>query len=124
MDEALGTEASEEALDEAVLQVQMHVGRIQRPLVREHDWPDRLLFAPFPDRLPCAACGARKRVERVHPGRIGVRRGSDRSGRTNSPVLPGRLQGLGAHELQAAGNRLPQIALVEAQPLSDFSSRS
>ena len=104
MNETLRTEAPEEALDEAVLQVQMNVGRIQRPLVSEHHGAHRLLFTPFPDRLlTWSRCP--QGIERVHPRRIRVR-AARKIRQDEFAVSRGRLQWLCSEQLQSTGNRL------------------
>ena len=71
VDEALGGEAAEQPLDDAVLQVQVDDVVVQRAGVLEDDGADRRVAAPFPELL-VALAGRAERVHRVGPGRIGA----------------------------------------------------
>ncbi len=87
MDEALGGEAAEQALHDAMLQVKMDDLVVHLARVFEDHGSDRRRAPPFPGLL-VARTGDAEGVHRVGPGGVGtfaaVERGEERSGR---PVL-------------------------------------
>ncbi len=117
VDEALGAEAGEQPLGDALLQVEVDGVLGQDPGVLEDDRADRRLPAPVGELLILLP-GSAERVERGGPARVGAaRRSSGGKVQTRRPSLVGRLdERLGTQELKGAGERIAEGRRLEADP--------
>src|SRR5262245_66228356 len=104
MDEALGAKAGEQALGDALLEVQVDGVVREYPCVLEDHGPDRRLPAPVGELLVVLP-GRPQRVERSGPARIGRYAPVERRKHVGpAAVLIRRLgKRLGTEDLQRAG---------------------
>jgi hypothetical protein len=124
-------EAAEQALDDAVLEVEVDDLAVEAAGVAEHDGADGGLAAPLPGLL-VAARGTR-RVSRVaaqvgsapaRRSRAG-RRQRARAGSVWAAALVEGGEGLGAEELEGGGQGAAEVLVAEAEPLlRDSASRA
>ena len=123
VDESLGGEPTEQAPDDAVLQVEVDDVLVHGSGVVEDDRTDRRLPSPFPGLL-IALARRPKRVHRLGPRRIGplalIEGGELEAVDGDVPVVPSRkwLQGVGVHHLQGAGDGGAEMVLTESDDQS------
>ena len=104
MDEALRAEASEQALGDALFEVQMNSVLGEHARVLENDRPDRRFAAPVGELLVLLR-GRAERVEGGGPARIGLRTAVERRegpDRRRPVVIVALRERLGAEELKGA----------------------